>query len=263
MNDKPSPAFYSGLSGLQLNIPKHQFPDPFKETSRLRYYASLFNSIEINSSFYKIPQYKTTAKWAADVPENFRFTFKLWQDITHCKQLIFKEGDVESFMRAIDGVSEKKGCLLIQFPPGLGSENVSGLRLLLNCVARSNSTGWRIAVEFRNRSWYKEEVYDLLQSAGAALVIQDIPKSASPLNAVESGFIYLRFHGPSGNYKGSYPEYFLSEYSEYIGDWLNEGKDVYAYFNNTAGEAFSNLTTLNSMRNEHRQEIIKSNHGTE
>jgi len=60
--------FYSGISGLQLPIPKYLFPDPYKQSSRLTYYASLFNSIEINSSFYKIPLSTTIAKWAASVP---------------------------------------------------------------------------------------------------------------------------------------------------------------------------------------------------
>ena len=76
--------FYSGLSGLQLNIPQYLYPPPFENASRLTYYASLFNSIEINSSFYKIPKAATVAKWAACVPENFKFTFKLWKGITVC-----------------------------------------------------------------------------------------------------------------------------------------------------------------------------------
>ena len=69
--------FYSGISGLQLPIPQHLFPPPFENASRLTYYASLFNSIENNSSFYKIPQSATVARWADSVPEHFKFTFKL------------------------------------------------------------------------------------------------------------------------------------------------------------------------------------------
>src|SRR5436190_2981557 len=89
---------YSGLSGLQLDIPKYLFPPPFENASRLTYYASLFNSIEINSSFYKIPHSKTLARWCVSVPGNFRFTFKMWRGITHTPGLHFSGGDVTVFL---------------------------------------------------------------------------------------------------------------------------------------------------------------------
>lgn len=82
--------FYSGLSGLALPIPKYLFPEPHRNSSRLTYYASLFNSVEINSTFYKLPMQKTVSKWAGEVPENFRFTFKLWKEITHVPGINFK-----------------------------------------------------------------------------------------------------------------------------------------------------------------------------
>lgn len=83
--------YYSGISGLILPVPnKEHYPAEFKEKSRLCYYASLFSSIEVNSSFYRIPQAKTIAKWADDVPADFKFTFKLWRGITHEKGLVFK-----------------------------------------------------------------------------------------------------------------------------------------------------------------------------
>ncbi len=81
--------FYSGTSGLVLPVPKLLYPAEFQDKSRLTYYASLFNSIEINSSFYKIPQIPTVCKWAESVPDNFQFTFKLSKAITHAKGLEF------------------------------------------------------------------------------------------------------------------------------------------------------------------------------
>lgn len=80
--------FYTGTSGLSLPFPKHSFPPEFQDKSRLTFYASLFNSIEINSSFYKLPMASTVKKWAESVPDNFLFTFKLWREITHNKGLI-------------------------------------------------------------------------------------------------------------------------------------------------------------------------------
>ncbi len=249
MNNIPGPHhhhFYSGLSGLQLPVPKYLFPPPYENASRLTYYASLFNTIEINSSFYKIPQPGTVLKWAASVPEHFRFTFKLWKGITHNKGLNFSAEDVVTFFDSINAVNEKKGCLLIQLPPSIGREYLNQLRNLLSCINESNpAPNWKIAIEFRNRSWYEEDIYELLNSFKTSLVIQDIPKSPTPLIDHKSDFLYLRFHGPTGNYRESYSEDFLKEYSSLIKVWIAEGKTVYVYFNNTMGDAFNNLKMLN------------------
>ena len=238
--------FYSGLSGLVLPVPKYMFPEEHQNSSRLTYYATFFNSIEINSTFYKLPMQKTIDKWASSVPEDFKFTFKLWQEITHKKGLEFQESDVALFFNAISAAGHKKGCVLIQFPPSLGSAYNHQLDALLRCVAQTNiNHEWKIAVEFRNRSWYQSETYDLLESYNAGVVIQDIPKSVTPQIDHLSDFIYVRFHGPTGNYKDSYAAHFLEEYSTYLQEWLSEGKIVYTYFNNTAGDAFNNLQSLN------------------
>jgi uncharacterized protein YecE (DUF72 family) len=239
---------YSGLSGLQLPIPKYLFPPPYENASRLTFYASHFNSIEFNSTFYKIPQPATVAKWAAMVPEDFRFTFKLWKEITHTKGFNFKEEDVIAFFNSINSVKEKKGCLLLQLPPSIGREYARQLENLLGCIKETDpAQDWKVAVEFRNSSWYHEEIYDLLDYYKATVVIQDIPKSATPLLDQKSDFLYIRFHGPTGNYRESYSEEFLKEYAALINEWKEDGKTVYVYFNNTMGDAFNNLTSLNRL----------------
>ncbi|MGY4539146.1 uncharacterized protein YecE (DUF72 family) [Mucilaginibacter sp. UYNi724] len=239
--------FYSGISGLVLPVAnKSLYPPEFQDKPRLTYYGSLFNSIEINSSFYKLPQVSTVKKWTTEVPDDFRFTYKLWRDVTHNKQLLFKPEDVDRFMQVIDAAGNKKGSLLIQFP---GSNDVANLRqlekLLVNIQDTGLQIGWDIAIEFRNRSWYKDEVYEMLDSYTACMVIQDMPKSLTPMIDMAADFVYLRFHGPNGGYRGSYADDFLYEYSQYIKEWLNDGKRVYAYFNNTMGDAINNLITLN------------------
>ncbi|HKR06351.1 MAG TPA: DUF72 domain-containing protein [Bacteroidia bacterium] len=241
-------SFYSGISGLVLPIPKYLFPAPYRDVSRLTYYATFFNSIEINSSFYKIPMAATVSKWVNSVNENFKFTFKLWKGITHTKDLDFKKSDVEFFFKSVNNAKDKKGCLLIQFPPGSGRGNIGQLEKLLKCVSKINiKDPWNVAVEFRNRSWYHEDVYDLLEFYKATMVIQDIPKSATPRINHPVDFIYIRFHGPSGNYRDSYSDDFLSEYAGYIKEWIGEGKTVYVYFNNTMGDAFKNSEFLNRL----------------
>ena len=247
----PIGSFYSGLSGLQLDIPQYQFPAPFQNASRLTYYASLFNSLECNSSFYKIPRPATIARWADAVNDHFKFTFKLWREITHSKPFNFKSEDVALFFNAINEVREKKGCLLIQFPPSLDIHHIHQLRKLLDVIKDVNITQeWKIAVEFRHKSWYHESVYELLDMYKASVVIHDIPKSATPLLDQVADFIYIRFHGPTGNYRGSYSPEHLNEYAAYIHEWMEEGKTVFVYFNNTMGEAINNLRSLNSFLNE-------------
>ncbi|UJH93042.1 DUF72 domain-containing protein [Antarcticibacterium sp. 1MA-6-2] len=247
MNNPPNYPyqFYGGLSGLQLPIPKYLFPPPYENASRLTFYSSHFNSIEFNSTFYKIPQPSTVAKWAASVPEDFRFSFKLWKGITHNKGLNFNDEDIVTFFNSVNSVNEKKGCLLIQFPPGLGREYRAQLKYLLSCIMELDPIqDWKIAVEFRNTSWYQDEVYDLLNFYKATVVIQDIPKSATPILDQDSKHLYLRFHGPTGNYRESYHEDCLRDYASLISQWKEEGKTIYAYFNNTMGDAFNNLKSL-------------------
>ncbi len=241
------PGFYGGLSGLQLPIPKYLFPPPHEHSSRLTYYASFFNSIEINSSFYKLPMARTVGKWTEQVPVDFKFTFKLWREITHAPQLEFQEAHVQDFFSAIAQATPKMGCVLVQFPPSLGQMHIRQLGALLHCMREcSTNLGWKIAVEFRNNSWYVPDTYDLLQEHNAALVLQDIPKSKTPMVTHTADFIYTRFHGPTGNYRDSYTDPFLAEQALLIREWLGERKTVYCYFNNTMGDAFRNLETLNT-----------------
>lgn len=244
-----SGSFYSGTSGLVLPVPNKQaFPPEFRERSRLCYYASLFKSIEVNSSFYKIPMGATVKKWAEDVPDGFRFTFKLWRDITHNKGLVFEPRAVEHFIDVINNAGNKKGSLLVQFPPSLKADSLPQLTNLLQCVRQADpDNNWQTAVEFRHASWYQEKTYYLLYRYQMGMVIHDMPASATPLMETEVNFIYLRFHGPGGKYGGSYSDDLLYEYADYIKNWLAEGKTVYTYFNNTMGAAVQNLAALNEI----------------
>ena len=242
------PTYFAGLSGLTLPVAKYQFPPEFQQSSRLEYYASIFNTIEINSSFYKVPQSKTVQKWRDAVPERFRFTYKMWKQVTHCRGLQFEKADVEKFMQAISFAGDKKGCLLIQFPPGAGIENELALKDLLNTIVETDpERTWPLALEFRHRSWYDDRIYELVDSLGATIVIHDIPKSATPVIDLASEFIYVRFHGPTGNYRGSYDEEILAEHASYINDWIADGQTVYVYFNNTAGDAYANCIMMNKL----------------
>lgn len=250
MEQKKSGSIHFGTSGLALPLPKRSFPPEFQDKSRLTYYASVFNSIEINSSFYKVPMASTVKKWADSVTDDFQFTFKLWREVTHNKGLEFKPEDVDRFIQVISDVGHKKGTLLVQFPPSISVGNTHQLeRLFISLQEADPKREWRVAVEFRNRTWYTEDVYDLFDQYRAGIVVQDMPASATPLRDDGLDFIYLRFHGPNGGYRGSYTDDMLYEYAQYIKEWQQDGKAVYVYFNNTMGAAVENLQTLMRMLN--------------
>src|SRR3954466_15611822 len=111
------PSFYSGTSNLVSPLKKSEFPVEFTGASRLTYYASLFSSIEINATFYKMPKAATIEKWSQSVPDHFRFTFKVPKGVTHAKDMQFSFDELEQFATTVDVVGDKKGCLLVQLPP--------------------------------------------------------------------------------------------------------------------------------------------------
>lgn len=145
--------------------------------------------------------------------------------------MFFNPQDVSSFMEAIRLPESQQGCLLVQFPPSLQKNSLPQLAGLLDMLSTHT---WPVAVEFRDPSWYKEDVFEPLYPHHAAMVLQDMPKSATTVEITADQLVYLRFHGPSGNYKGSYSESFFFEYVSYINEWQEKGKSVYANFNITA-----------------------------
>jgi uncharacterized protein YecE (DUF72 family) len=190
----------------------------------------------------------TFTKWSHFVPQGFQFTIKLWRDITHARGFNFNPEDVALFMKAAASLGDKKGCLLIQLPPNVAWNKIGQLEKLLTLVQTSDADPpWRIAVEFRDKSWYRQETCHLLDRFQSALVLHDMPASVIDNPVGKAGFIYIRFHGIRGDYKGSYTEAHLRAYAEKIKNWLRQGKDVYVYFNNTIGDAVANLETLNTL----------------
>jgi uncharacterized protein YecE (DUF72 family) len=238
--------WFCGTSGLVLPVKnKLEYPEHLREKSRLHYYSTLFNTIEINSSFYRLPQRKTVERWATEVTDNFRFTFKLSKEITHAKSLSFERKALQNFFDVVRLPKKKRGCLLIQFPGKTTSECTGQLKKLLKVVA--SFSDWKLAIEFRHESWYAPETAKLLRQYNAAGVIHDLRTfSLEPIENDSGRIVYIRFHGTEKNYRGSYSDETLMMYATRIRQWLNEGKEVYAYFNNTLGPAVHNLMTLDS-----------------
>ena len=245
---KSKGGLYIGTSNVVLPGKKSTFPKAFKIKSRLNYYSSLFTSVEVNSSFYKVPMYSTCEKWANDVGDDFRFTIKLWKQISHVKELVFNVTDIDLFLKRTEAFRDKKGCLLLQFPGKITFDYFNKVEEILSFISQSAfAFDWQKAVEFRDASWYTGEAFEMLDEYNASMVLHDNPKAKSEVLNKKAGVLYLRFHGPNGDYRDSYSLGFSKDRTELIKEWRKKGKDVYAYFNNTAGDAFINARTLQEL----------------
>lgn len=237
-----------GISNVVVPGSKKTFPPSFQSRSRLHYYSSIFNTVEINSSFYKTPLRTTFEKWKNDVPGNFRFSLKLSKEVTHTKNLDNDLSSIQSFMKAASGTGNKKGCILIQFPGKITLDYFDKVEQILQELQQYDpSHKWRTAIEFRDTSWYTGETSELLNTYNAAVVLHDFKKAKLFTIMTRADFVYIRFHGPRGDYRESYTDGFLQSKAEAIRNWISEGKDVYVYFNNTMGNAFENAGMLQSL----------------
>lgn len=237
-----------GTSNATVPGNKSSFPPEYRQTTRLHYYSSIFNTVEVNSCFYKTPKHSTYKKWSLDVPDDFQFTLKLSKVITHAKELENDLSCMNEFIHTAGGTGNKKGCVLLQFPGKISLDHFEKVEMILDYLEQSDPQNeWRKAVEFRNSSWYVGETWELLDEFSAAMVLHDMRKGANSEFRGNAEFVYLRFHGPKGDYRDSYPDSFLREKADLIRSWLKQGKDVYAYFNNTMGSAYENALSLKRM----------------
>ncbi|MGC4038637.1 MAG: DUF72 domain-containing protein [Chitinophagaceae bacterium] len=237
-----------GTSNPVIPGNKDTFPGAYRSKSRLTYYGHLFNSVEINKSFYKIPLHKTYERWSAEVPADFRFSLKLSKEITHTKELKGELNIIDKFLHAAEGIGEKVGCILVQFPGKISLDYFNAVeQILRELTDHKLSEAWKIAVEFRNSTWYTGETWEMLDEFNAAIVLHDHPKAKMMEVKGHTDFVYIRFHGPKGDYRDSYTNEYLQKMATKIKRWLKEGKELYAYFNNTIGSAFDNAQTLNAL----------------
>ena len=237
-----------GISNVTVPGNKNTFPPAFQLRSRLHYYSTIFNTVEVNRSFYKTPMFSTYEKWALDVPDNFQFSLKMSKEITHAKNLECDNDCLGKFMQAASGIGNKKGCLLIQFPGKISLDYFNRVEEILQELQKHDpGPQWKKAVEFRNPSWYTGETFELLDQYQAVTVLHDFKKAKFTDVSGKGDFVYMRFHGPAGDYGGSYENRYLKSEATRIKRWLAEGKDVYAYFNNTIGSAFENAISLKEM----------------
>ena len=232
-----------GCSGWQHTHWRGDFyPESLPQARWFEHYASVFDTVEINNSFYRLPESATFAGWAARAPMRFLFAVKASRFLTHMKKLKEPEEPVERFFSRARSLRRHLGPVLYQLPPGFKLDRPR-LEHFLHVLPRNI----RHVLEFRDPSWYTGQVYELLERYRVALCVHDMPGSATGRSKV-GPFVYIRFHGASGRYNGSYPADRLASWAEWIDEQTASGVDVFAYFNNDAGgHAPRNALTLRGL----------------
>jgi uncharacterized protein YecE (DUF72 family) len=221
------------------------YPPRLAARNWLAFYARHFDTVEINSTFYRLPRTTAVARWVEETPDEFVFAVKVSRYVTHVKRLNdvgehlpLLYGRIEPLLR-----SPKLGPFLWQLPPTFRCDfdRLAGALELLH-------DGHRHAFEFRHPSWFRDETYELLREHGCALVIADRPEvNAFQAHELTADFTFVRFHAGSRGRNGNYSQTELQEWSERLARWSAE-VDVFAYFNNDwEGFALRNARDLQAM----------------
>ena len=190
------------------------------------FYALHFDTVEINNTFYRLASDDTFDRWREQAPPGFLYTVKANRYITHVRRLIDCAEPLERFIAAARRLGPALGPLLFQLPPRwrANSERLEGFARLL--PADLGHT-----FEFRDTSWFNDEVLAVLRAFRLGFCIYHTPRYEVP-HAVTAPLVYIRLHGPD---TGSYDEPALRRWAKAIGGWCETGHDVYLYFNNDIG----------------------------
>lgn len=220
---------YIGTSGYYY---KHWigrfYPEKLAKDKWLEYYSKVFDTVELNTTFYHLPRAKTLEGWIRKTPFNFLFSVKIHQVITHIKKLKDVRSDFYGFMKMIKPlrIYNRIGCILHQFPPTLEYD----ISLLKNYIALLPK-GYRHVFEFRNPEFFNDTIFGILKENGIALCISHMHELFAPPVAT-ADFVYFRFHGPEERYRSIYDDEQIEDFAMLIWNFLLEDKIVFAYFNN-------------------------------
>ncbi|MDQ0569364.1 uncharacterized protein YecE (DUF72 family) [Variovorax paradoxus] len=237
----PLPTLRIGCAGWSL--PRALWPEFPAEGSHLVRYAQRFDTVEIDTSFYRPHRRETYERWDASTPEGFRFSVKLPQSITHEKRLLDAMPEFEAFIAQADGLGAKLGCLVVQLPPSLVFD-AGAVKRFLAALRRRHSGS--VALEPRHRSWFVPQAEAVLSDFDVARVLADpvlFDEAAAP--GGWPGLVYLRLHGSPRRYWSAYEDALLTRLAARLRQAREEGAACWCIFDNTAGgEAVGNALTL-------------------
>lgn len=232
-----------GCSGWQYKHWREIFyPKGLAQTRWFALYADHFDTVEINSSFYHLPKATTFEKWHDQAPPGFCYAIKANRFITQAKKLLDCEEPMERMMSVTRHLGGRLGPMLYQLPPSLKLD-LERLAAFLPLLPKDVTN----IFEFRDKSWYVPETFDLLDGHGVGFCVHDMRGSASERIAVGKA-AYVRFHGGVGKYWGRYSDDRLMSWAEWMVEQKRSGRSVWAYFNNDIhGHALDDAQTLKSM----------------
>jgi uncharacterized protein YecE (DUF72 family) len=203
------------------------YPVGLPVKAQLQYYASQFETAELNGVFYRTPTVKAVTSWKEQTGKNFAFTWKASKFITHWKRL--SASSVNSLALMEDRLSllgNKIGSVLFQLPPNFQADADR-----LSAFLRMLSPKRRYSFEFRHVSWYSPRILRLLSENNISLCISDHHDAPAPWRRT-ADFVYVRGHGPGGRYKGHYSKDALAAWAKRIKSWKAQGCDVFVFFDN-------------------------------
>jgi len=219
------------------------YPATLPSSEWLEFYARHFDTVELNGVFYRLPQATAVKTWHEKTPDDFLFAYKGSRFITHMKKLTDVQEALQTMFKPMRQLREKLAIILWQLPPFLAYD-ADRLRRFFDALPKR----YRYAMEFRHVSWYRDDIYKLLERQDIALCLHDMRGQPSPIE-VPAKTVYIRFHGTKeAKYHGLYTEDQLHPWAQRMRSWLNQERDVFVYFNNDyEGHAITNARQLRDL----------------
>jgi uncharacterized protein YecE (DUF72 family) len=220
------------------------YPPGLAPAKRLARYLEVFDTVELNASFYRWPKDSTFAAWREQLPAGCTMSVKAHRGLTHYRRLASPGPWIERFDRCWRLLGDRHGVLLVQLHPEHQRDETR-----LDSFLQQVPASIRVAVELRHPSWNDPAVYQVLECRRAAYVVMSggglacVPRATTDL-------VYIRLHGPDQDaiYAGCYSDDELQRWANRIAQWDREGRDVWVYFNNDlGGHAVRNALTLQEL----------------
>jgi uncharacterized protein YecE (DUF72 family) len=217
-----------GCSGWQYKDWRERFyPKGCAQRNWLEYYSRHFDTVEVNSTFYRLARADAVGRWVEETPQDFEFALKASRYLTHIKRLTDMEQGLKRYYESIDPLvgTPKLGPIVWQLPDNFKRDDERLCNLL------ENLPPGRHCVEFRNAGWFTDEVYELLRTYKVALAIGDHPNRPHVAHEITADWTLVRFHYGHRGRNGNYSATEIEEWAGRIRKW-RESTEVFAYFNN-------------------------------
>ena len=235
---------YIGTSGWNYKSWRNSFYGDTPQKNWLRFCAERFSAIEVNGTFYRLQEKSTFKKWRDETPKDFVFAIKGHRYVTHNKKLLDVEKSVIRCRESASPLGKRLAAVVWQLPAFL-KKDIERLEKFLRNLQHWKST--RHAIEFRDKSWFDDQVAECLERHAVAICMSDAPDW--PMwDRVTTDVVYIRLHGHTRKYASSYSKPALRKWATRTQRWLEENRAVHVYFDNDAeGAAPRNALTLLEM----------------